>query len=71
MLGETGQPITRGRVVPPIETIDMLLVLNRAAALGYDWTEFAFVIALHLASLSFWLLVDWRRSEAENLVTHL
>lgn len=30
MLGEAGRPITRGRVVPPIETTDMLLVFNRA-----------------------------------------
>ncbi|XP_070503475.1 protein fem-1 homolog CG6966 isoform X2 [Chironomus tepperi] len=30
MLGEAGRPITRGRVVPPIETSDMLLVFNRA-----------------------------------------
>lgn len=30
MLGEAGRPITRGRVVPPIETMDMLLVFNRA-----------------------------------------
>lgn len=30
MLGEAGRPITRGRVVPPIETNDMLLVFNRA-----------------------------------------
>ena len=30
MLGEAGRPITRGRVVPPIETADMLLVFNKA-----------------------------------------
>lgn len=30
MLGEAGRPITRGRVVPPIETSDMLLVFERA-----------------------------------------
>lgn len=30
MLGEAGRPVTRGRVVPPIETSDMLLVFNRA-----------------------------------------
>jgi hypothetical protein len=30
MLGEAGRPVTRGRVVPPIETNDMLLVFNRA-----------------------------------------
>ncbi|CRL07180.1 CLUMA_CG020165, isoform A [Clunio marinus] len=30
MLGEAGRPITRGRVVPPIEAQDMLLVFERA-----------------------------------------
>lgn len=30
MLGEAGRPITRGRVVPPIDTTDMLLVFKRA-----------------------------------------
>lgn len=30
MLGEAGRPITRGRVVPPIETNDMLSVFKKA-----------------------------------------
>ncbi|KAG5672519.1 hypothetical protein PVAND_002642 [Polypedilum vanderplanki] len=30
MLGEAGRPVTRGRVVPPIETSDMLQVFKRA-----------------------------------------
>lgn len=30
MLGEAGRPVTRGRVVPPIETKDMLLVFGKA-----------------------------------------
>ena len=30
MLGEAGRPVTRGRVVPPIETIDMLMIFNKA-----------------------------------------
>lgn len=30
MLGEAGRPITRGRVVPPVETADMLMVFAKA-----------------------------------------
>ncbi|KAL5274274.1 FEM1C family protein [Megaselia abdita] len=30
MLGEAGRPTTRGRVVPPIETVDMLMIFNKA-----------------------------------------
>lgn len=30
MLGEAGKPITRGRVVPPVETGDMLMVFGKA-----------------------------------------
>lgn len=30
MLGEAGRPVTRGRVVPPIETVDMLMIFNKA-----------------------------------------
>ncbi|XP_059621409.1 protein fem-1 homolog CG6966 [Phlebotomus argentipes] len=30
MLGEAGRPVTRGRVVPPINTDDMLLVFDKA-----------------------------------------
>lgn len=30
MMGETGKPITRGRVVPPVETADMLMVFGKA-----------------------------------------
>lgn len=30
MLGEAGRPVTRGRIVPPIETKDMLLVFNKS-----------------------------------------
>lgn len=32
MLGEAGRPVTRGRVVPPIETNDMLSIFNKAVA---------------------------------------
>jgi hypothetical protein len=42
MLGEAGRPITRGRVVPPIETLDMLLVFQKAVrevALGQKMLE--------------------------------
>jgi len=74
MLGEAGRPITRGRVVPPIETSDMLLVFNKSineVALGYkmlttipeidrDTTSLsrALVSALHLACLLARLLDD-------------
>lgn len=30
MLGEAGRPVTRGRVVPPIEPCDMLIVFDKA-----------------------------------------
>lgn len=30
MLGEAGRPVTRGRVVPPIEACDMLTVFDKA-----------------------------------------
>lgn len=30
MLGEAGRPVTRGRVVPPIDTKDMLLIFGKA-----------------------------------------
>lgn len=39
MLGEAGRPITRGRVVPPIETKDILMVFGKAVReleLGQD-----------------------------------
>lgn len=32
MLGEAGRPVTRGRVVPPIETDDMLSIFKKAVA---------------------------------------
>lgn len=74
MLGEAGRPVTRGRIVPPIETKDMLLVLNNAIQevvhgqemleksldLDKDTTALnrALVIALHLACLLARLLDD-------------
>lgn len=67
MLGEADRPITRGRVVPPIETKDMLQVFQKSVkevAMGQqmiaqspeaerDPTALnrALVIALHLACL--------------------
>nr|XP_040240626.2 protein fem-1 homolog CG6966 isoform X1 [Anopheles coluzzii]XP_040240627.2 protein fem-1 homolog CG6966 isoform X1 [Anopheles coluzzii]XP_040240628.2 protein fem-1 homolog CG6966 isoform X1 [Anopheles coluzzii] len=67
MLGEVGRPITRGRIVPPIETSDMLVVFKksvREVQLGQQMFEKlayherdhgalsrALVIALHLACL--------------------
>ncbi|XP_053671645.1 protein fem-1 homolog CG6966 isoform X2 [Anopheles nili] len=67
MLGEVGRPITRGRIVPPIETSDMLVVFKksiREVQLGqrmFDKMAFherdhgalsrALVISLHLACL--------------------
>lgn len=42
MLGEAGRPVTRGRIVPPIETNDMLLVFNKAikeVVLGQEMLE--------------------------------
>lgn len=67
MLGEAGRPITRGRIVPPIETNDMLLVFKKSVTeveLGQEMIAHlpesekdstalnrALVIALHLACL--------------------
>ncbi|KFB51873.1 AGAP003839-PA-like protein [Anopheles sinensis] len=67
MLGEVGRPITRGRIVPPIETSDMLVVFKksiREVQLGQkmlDRMQYherdhcaltrALVISLHLACL--------------------
>uniref|UniRef100_A0A182VY73 Sex-determining protein fem-1 n=1 Tax=Anopheles minimus TaxID=112268 RepID=A0A182VY73_9DIPT len=67
MLGEVGRPITRGRIVPPIETSDMLVVFKksiREVQLGqqmFDQMAYherdhgalsrALVISLHLACL--------------------
>lgn len=30
MLGEAGRPVTRGRIVPPIEACDMLTIFDKA-----------------------------------------
>ncbi|XP_055637312.1 protein fem-1 homolog CG6966 isoform X1 [Toxorhynchites rutilus septentrionalis] len=67
MLGEAGRPITRGRIVPPIETSDMLIIFKksvREVQLGQKMLEQmphherdstalnrALVISLHLACL--------------------
>lgn len=67
MLGEAGRPITRGRIVPPIETSDMLIIFKksiREVQLGQRMMEQmpsherdstalnrALVISLHLACL--------------------
>lgn len=67
MLGEAGRPVTRGRVVPPIESKDMLIVFDKAVReveLGQNMFEklpetqhdsmalcTALVSSLHLASL--------------------
>jgi len=74
MLGEAGRPVTRGRIVPPIETKDMLLVFNNAineVIKGQEMLEKsldvdkdttalnrALVIGLHLACLLARLLDD-------------
>uniref|UniRef100_A0A1B0DPA9 Ankyrin repeat protein n=1 Tax=Phlebotomus papatasi TaxID=29031 RepID=A0A1B0DPA9_PHLPP len=56
MLGEAGRPVTRGRVVPPINTDDMLLVFDKAVKEGLPEKEKdtgalsrALTSALHLA----------------------
>lgn len=67
MIGEAGRPITRGRVVPPIETSDMLSIFKKSVnevATGQTFIKRfnndeidasclsrALVTALHLASL--------------------
>lgn len=82
MLGEAGRPVTRGRIVPPIETKDMLLVfdnaikeviqgqlmLEKSTDIDKDMTALnrALVIALHLACLLARLLDDEADSEHEN-----
>lgn len=74
MLGEAGRPITRGRVIPPIETVDMLMIFKKAVKeveLGQKMFESlpesekdpctlsrALVSALHLACLLARLVVD-------------
>lgn len=74
MLGEAGRPVTRGRVVPPIETKDMLLIFGKAVKeveLGQKMLNKlpeaqqdplaicrALVSALHLACLLARLLED-------------
>lgn len=82
MLGEAGRPVTRGRVVPPIETDDMLLVFDKALQevkqgqemmflmpeLERDTTALsrALVSALHLACLLARLLVNCDSSSNNN-----
>lgn len=74
MLGEAGKPITRGRVVPPVETSDMLMVFGKAVQevkLGQKMQEHlpeaqrdgkavsrALVGALHIACLLAKVLED-------------
>ncbi|XP_058056888.1 protein fem-1 homolog CG6966 isoform X1 [Anopheles bellator] len=80
MLGEVGRPITRGRIVPPIETSDMLVVFKKSICevqLGQQMLDQmpyperdhgalsrALVISLHLACLLVRLL-----DEEEELCT--
>lgn len=82
MLGEAGRPVTRGRIVPPIDSNDMLLVFSKALQEVRQGQELvqrfpesdrdtsalsrALVSALHLACLLARLLVTTRTVVAAN-----
>lgn len=85
MLGEAGRPVTRGRIVPPIDSNDMLLVFDKALQEVRQGQELlqkfpehdrdtsslsrALVSALHLACLLARLLVTTTTAQGANGAT--
>lgn len=86
MLGEAGKPITRGRVVPPVDTGDMLMVFGKAVQevkLGQKMQEHlpeaqrdgkavsrALVGALHIACLLAKVLEEDDGEQAATTTAH-
>lgn len=82
MLGEAGRPVTRGRIVPPIDSNDMILVFDKALQEVRQGQEMlqkfpehdrdtsalsrALVSALHIACLLARLLVTTTTAVGEN-----